>query len=429
MASQPPKQKRAATKTPKAKRALEIAASEAQAQAAEEPAKKPRGRPRKKEASVPPPCPPVDQDELNSEPEVTVLSAAGDDESDLVIDWTSELTWTLITAIEDDEDTHDGLFPGIGAIKRTGGKPKTHHYYELAKTCFAEHEKYKDAFTTKPNSTVAELAKHRKLWNQKIKNRISGQVFTAFPVVAKENIEMMGQTGAGIETEEEISPGTALTTKWDLIKDDSPWFFKMRALIASRPNLQPVGIGNNDTDYDVSLLVPSHDDADTTSSAPDDTQDLPSRLASLESDLDPDPESDSDDNGAQARKRKKKKSVPTNTRDKFSATLLAEEETAQAALRLKKDKNDARKDVMIAKIRMEGQVRADKEKSKREKDAGKRELVRLKMEQDHQLRMAQYQSSSAMGAVASGSRSSPFYYDPELSSTGPSSAFGDLGGF
>ncbi|KAJ7259998.1 hypothetical protein B0H12DRAFT_1231934 [Mycena haematopus] len=106
-----------------------------------------------------------------------------------------------------------------------------------------------------------------------------------------------------------------------------------------------------------------------------------------------------------------------------------EEETAQAALHLKKDKNDARKDVMIAKIRMEGQVRVDKEKSKRKKDAGKRELVRLKMEQDHQLQMAQYQSSSAMGAVASGSHSSPFYYDLELSSTGPSSTFGDLGGF
>ncbi|KAJ7260000.1 hypothetical protein B0H12DRAFT_1069895 [Mycena haematopus] len=211
MVSQLPKQKQAATKTPKAKRALEIAASEAQAQAAEQPAKKPRGRPRKKEASVPPPCPPADHDELNSEPEVTVLGAAGDEESELVIDWTSELTWTLITAIEDDEDTRDGLFPGIRAIKRTGGKPKTHHYYELAKTCFAEQEKYKDAFSTKPNSTVAELAKHRKLWNQKIKNWLTLGCTLRLVNKAKENIEMMGQTGATIETEEEISPGTALT--------------------------------------------------------------------------------------------------------------------------------------------------------------------------------------------------------------------------
>jgi hypothetical protein len=31
---------------------------------------------------------------------------------------------------------------------------------------------------------------------------------------AKENIQAMGKTGAGIETEDDVQPGTALRTKW-----------------------------------------------------------------------------------------------------------------------------------------------------------------------------------------------------------------------
>ncbi|KAF8174178.1 hypothetical protein K438DRAFT_2023231 [Mycena galopus ATCC 62051] len=357
------------------------------------------------------------------------------------IDWTTELTWTLVTAIEDDEEIRDGLFPGVGAIKRKGGKPKTHYYYILAVTCFATHDKYQDAFAMDPESTEAQLAAHRKLWSGKIKNRIAGLV-----TKARENITEMGETGAGVDTEEEITPGTSLTTKWDQIKGESPWFFKMRALIASRPNLQPVGIGNNDSNYDVSILIPTYDDADTASSAPDDTQDLPIQLVDPKSE----PESDSDDEIPPKRKRvaskgpedqkptKKtkpqpatsapavpattapaKKAVVMSARDRFSATVLAEEETAQAVLGLKKDKNSARKEVMIAKIKMEGEIRVAKERARAEEKAGKRELARLKMEQDHQLRMAQLQGSSSRtfpsGASSSSShRSSPFYYDSEL---------------
>jgi hypothetical protein len=75
----------------------------------------------------------------------------------------------------------------------------------------------------------------------------------------------------------------------------------VRVLIAARPNLQPVGIGNNDSAYNVSLLIPNLDDADTASSAPDDTADPPSQLASLDSERES--ESEDDDVGAK-RKRK-----------------------------------------------------------------------------------------------------------------------------
>ncbi|KAJ6613701.1 hypothetical protein B0H10DRAFT_2436356 [Mycena sp. CBHHK59/15] len=79
----------------------------------------------------------------------------------------------------------------------------------------------------------------------------------------------MGETGAGLATEEEITPGTALATEWDKIKKDLPWFYHIRTLIVSRPNLQPVGIGNNKTDFDISLLLHTNDvDRRMTSTAP-----------------------------------------------------------------------------------------------------------------------------------------------------------------
>lgn len=76
------------------------------------------------------------------------------------------MTWKLISAIEDDEKTSAGLFPGVGGIKLSGGKTKAHFYYELAKICFGEHEKYQDAFAraTKP--------KQMRAWANKIKNRL-----------------------------------------------------------------------------------------------------------------------------------------------------------------------------------------------------------------------------------------------------------------
>ncbi|KAF8218046.1 hypothetical protein K438DRAFT_1747284 [Mycena galopus ATCC 62051] len=65
-----------------------------------------------------------------------------------------------------------------------------------------------------------------------------------------------------------------------------------------------------------------------------------------------------------------KKAVVMSTRDRFSATVLAEEETAQVVLGLKKDKNSAQKEVMIAKIKMEGEIWVVKERARAEEKAG-----------------------------------------------------------
>jgi hypothetical protein len=102
---------------------------------------------------------------------------------------------------------------------------------------------------------------------------------------ARGQIEEMGQTGAGIGSEEDIQPGTVFTTKWgetcfmdfesscppahvakDSIKKDSPWFFHMRSLVGERPNLVHAGLGNNDSEVDMSILLGGDRDADDISS-------------------------------------------------------------------------------------------------------------------------------------------------------------------
>ncbi|KAJ7631787.1 hypothetical protein B0H17DRAFT_1150143 [Mycena rosella] len=165
--------------------------------------------------------------------------------------WNTDLAlmWTLITAIEDDPETSASLFLGAGAILLSGGKPKTHFYLNL------------EAFAK------AIKPKEKKAWASLIPASLTDK--------AREHINEMGQTGAGIGGEDGTLSGSELTTKWDVIKVDSPWFWHMQTLIAARPNLQPVGLGKDNT---------FHDDDDR-SSAPDDIPDLPTNSPSDSADL------------------------------------------------------------------------------------------------------------------------------------------------
>ncbi|KAJ6447428.1 hypothetical protein C8R45DRAFT_948532 [Mycena sanguinolenta] len=270
-----------------------------------------RGRPKKKKEETPVPVP-IKED------------TATDSKDETDIEWTKELTWTLITAIESDEPTQDSLFPET---------------FESAGINF---------------------------WRGKIKNRIGVPRITWWPWANR------GETGAGIESEAEIGPRTGLSTKWDLIKLESPWFFNMRTLIAARPNLHPVGLGNNETEIDTSRLLHSSDadnndtssngrnNNEDTSTAPDDTKDgtlsvedsdeqLPAVTAIVAGALKHPRDAKSNDDpkakqGAAKTRPQKATSAPvavvpvkkpTNTKDKFAATVLAEEETTQHLLGLK----------------------------------------------------------------------------------------------
>ncbi|KAJ7804333.1 hypothetical protein B0H14DRAFT_3774743 [Mycena olivaceomarginata] len=429
---------RAATVSDRARNAAAIAAAEGHESTTT--TKKKRGRPKKTEP----------EPEPKPEPEIDVASATEADGAD-EIDWKDEdgieLTWKLITAIEENQLIRDSLFPPVGAPKITGGKPKSDYQYQLATLLFAKHLKYEAAFAK------AVTSKDKKPWYTKVKNRLDYLVKKA-------------RTGEGIEKEEDIHPGTAFTTKWDKIKKEFPWFFHVRSLIGERPNLMPTGLGNNESEVDLSLLLTSDRDGDDMSSfGPDDTEGPGSPTGSTAPVVDVDDDSDSDlpppallaapsairkrkpsESGVDTVKPEKKKTkpspgvsqpAPTKTpaakpvtaKDKFAAMAVAEEQTAQQSLQVRQSKVIARKEVELAqkefeleKLRMQG-------KAKVEKEWARREIIELKMKQEHEYRMEQMrmeqmrmQAMGAMGQRHAGPSTYtggpqtrfnlPFFFDP-----------------
>jgi hypothetical protein len=85
---------------------------------------------------------------------------------------------------------------------------------------------------------------------------------------------MMGETGQGIKCEDDIDMDrdNNLTRSWGEccaflthehrvdpstaeVKKKCPWYFTLKGLISERPNVVPVGLGNNTAEYDTSILV------------------------------------------------------------------------------------------------------------------------------------------------------------------------------
>ena len=80
--------------------------------------------------------------------------------------WTPATSAALLSAITDDPDIKQGLFPSPGANPRTGGKTKAAYHWALCVVLFQEHPDYKIAFSR------AVTAKQKGTWANKIKNRI-----------------------------------------------------------------------------------------------------------------------------------------------------------------------------------------------------------------------------------------------------------------
>ncbi|KAJ7815341.1 hypothetical protein B0H14DRAFT_3746044 [Mycena olivaceomarginata] len=279
---------RAATTTTKAMRAAAIAKAEGEEAPDEKPAKKKRGRPPKNKAAPELPAPAPSSEPEPAEEGVEIVEPDIDDIE--FVNRSQHSGWAL-TTLRLERRRRDQAHLEINHSHRGGRRnpcqslfarwrQQTFRWEEEERVSvparqdpFAAHPKFKEAFAQ------AKTAKEKKPWYLKIKNRIDTLIKKA-----RGQIEEMGQTGAGIGSEEDIQPGTVFTTKWahaakDLIKEDSPWFFHMRSLVGERPNLVHAGLGNNDSEVDMSILLGGDRDADDSSSlAPDDTADLPGQL-------------------------------------------------------------------------------------------------------------------------------------------------------
>ncbi|KAJ6602020.1 hypothetical protein DFH09DRAFT_1069562 [Mycena vulgaris] len=139
MAGSTQKPKRAAMTTSKAKKAADIAAAESKE--TEAPCKR-RGRPPKNKTVIPDAHEDLGPGEGDDQDTPEDGKAGG-----AVIDWTPELTWSLVTAMEEDEDICRGLFPPPGSVKRSGAQPKKHFQWLLAQTLFEQHPQYAEVFS------------------------------------------------------------------------------------------------------------------------------------------------------------------------------------------------------------------------------------------------------------------------------------------
>ena len=224
----------------------------------------------------------------------------------------------------------------------------------------------------------------------------------------REHLTTMGETGAGITSEDQINmdDDNEFMNKWseyctpfsylsvavscsyhflELIKDSFPWLWEMKDLISERPNVTPVGLGNSESMFDMSgydagyktddddLKPASDEDDDDDDDDDDDMVTVPcKRLAG----------SSSKKKVTQAQKMKTPKAdAPRNKKskvlDRFADLASAEEVTNQMELDLKK----ARMENASAKIKAKAEIQIQRDKLKAE-------MRMLQKKQDHNYRMA-----------------------------------------
>ncbi|KAG0700069.1 hypothetical protein DFH29DRAFT_1001439 [Suillus ampliporus] len=291
-----------------------------------------------------------------------------DDEEVPDIDWTDTLTWSLVSAVTSDDTIRKGLYPEPGAnasTKNGGGMKKTEHYWALCKVLFDGH---------------ADLERKTLVY-----------------------VKEMGTTGAGIEHEENIdmSQVNNFTTRWAQIKEEFPWFFEMRALVANRPSRIPTGVGNADSAADFSILLPNdgkefsesqsepvglssdveHDGYISVASG-DDMKPPKHQCSTKIEDL-------ADEDCKPAKKLKVTMSTkPSKTKsflDRYAKVAEQEELTAQKWA----DALTAKASLAVVKAKAKAQIKLEKERRETEKERRKTEYALRKLELEHQFRMAQ----------------------------------------
>ncbi|KAG6883640.1 hypothetical protein C0992_008238 [Termitomyces sp. T32_za158] len=173
-----------------------------------------------------------------------------------------KFTWKLLAAITNDEKIKNGLYPPPGSnasMKDGGGMTKIEWHWRTAVAMFCNDEELGEQFkiaykANKPeNKKGCEAKKLATTLCQKCTDKIKAHLQNMKEKV-QDYTKEMGETGAGLNYEEEVLDGTPLHNKWMAIKAADPWFFDMKRLLAERPNSKPVGLGNSETPIDLGVL-------------------------------------------------------------------------------------------------------------------------------------------------------------------------------
>ncbi|KAJ7073658.1 hypothetical protein C8F01DRAFT_1097964 [Mycena amicta] len=160
------------------------------------------------------------------------------------------LTWKLLKVIEDDPKILGKLFPGCGGNLSTelgGGATKAEALFLAAKGMWgAEHAAYFKELAAGP-------AKGREKVMNKVKNRLAWMTAQTHKITKE-----MKATGAGNEmTQEELDELTEDDPKrsaWGARLEKFPWYWTIHPLLAERPNLTPVALGNSEDGGEVSTV-------------------------------------------------------------------------------------------------------------------------------------------------------------------------------
>ncbi|KAF9069639.1 hypothetical protein BDP27DRAFT_1420762 [Rhodocollybia butyracea] len=235
----------------------------------------------------------------------------------------------------------------------------------------------------------------------------------------------MGETGAGIQREDDIdmSLDNLLTGAWSRIHDICPWFFNMKALMAERPNLTPVGLGDSSTAINTEDILHG-EEGDTDGSRRGDfdnnnEEDEGSMQKIATSDVDMSEAGDNDNEPIevmQPGRKKRKESIPTNSScapakkfkvsDEFSESTRAMEATCQKTLDLAKVRTENKGKKLQYKM---AKLQAKEEERKR-----KYELDKAKAQKREELMNRMMGQSDASGSGQGWSDTSMHGWDVDV---------------
>ncbi|KAF8237249.1 hypothetical protein L208DRAFT_1375666 [Tricholoma matsutake] len=328
----------------------------------------------------------------------------------------NELSHSLITEITNSAIIKQGLFPAPGTKSQPSNTAvKNDYLWMLCEAVFEEHPDYEKVFPK-----IQSNAEHKKSWTLKMKNKLA----------------------------------------WAIVEADCPYFFELRALIGEGLNLVPVGLSNNDTPVDIFTILPGIDGQGYDSSSDFLGWDFGDGIGAAETEEDIDEKdngfdgnitedakkythdldsqgSDIEDDSVEAQvptKRKVGVSVKTESVKKMKKNgplpgkstpapkpmpsnlkkkSLAEEETAQKRIELRKEKVVAEKDMKVASVKAKAAIEM------------KAQYALEKMQLEHQYCLAELQAQNGMAA---GSSHGPGVIVQPMAASGSSSKLqGSLG--